>query len=110
MATYLVERYLPGLGIEELVLTAARAASASAELAAYGVRIRYLGSTLLPGDEACLCCFEAESAEVVAAANEQARAPFARIVDARRISRSHARRAASARPSARTPKKGRSSS
>jgi hypothetical protein len=92
MAMYLVERYLPGLSSEEVALTARRAASSAAALAADGVRIRYLGSTRLPADEACLCCFEAESAAVVLAANEQAGAPFVRIVEARRISRSTERK------------------
>ena len=91
MATYLVERYLPGLSVEELALTAARAASATADLAAEGVPIRYLGSTLLPADEACLCCFEAESAAVVAAANERAGMPFARVVEAHRTNSRGAR-------------------
>jgi Protein of unknown function (DUF4242) len=88
MATYLVERYLPGLNVDELAVTAARVASVTAELAATGIPIRYLGSTLVPVDEACLCCFEAESAAAVAAANERAAAPFARIVETHRISRS----------------------
>ncbi len=86
MTTYLVERYLPGLRAKELRATTARAASAAAELAASGVAIRYLGSTLVPEDEGCLCWFEAESAAVIAAANERAAAPFARIVEARCIS------------------------
>jgi hypothetical protein len=87
MATYLVERYLTGLAVGDLAEIAARAAFATAELAATGVPIRYLDSTLVPSDEACLCCFEAESAAAVAEVNERAGVPFARIVEARRISR-----------------------
>jgi hypothetical protein len=87
MTAYLLERYLPGLSSDELALTAARVASVTAEVAATGIAIRYLGSTLVPADEACLCCFEAGSAAAVAAMNERAGAPFARIVETRRISR-----------------------
>lgn len=87
MTTYLLEHYFPGLSSDELALTAARGASVTAEVAATGIAIRYLGSTLVPADEASLCCFEAESAAGVAAANERAGTPFARIVETRRISR-----------------------
>ncbi len=86
VTTYLVERYLPGRGVDALAAMAARAASAAAKLTAEAVAVRYLGSTLVPEDEACLCCFESDSAAAVIAANERAEAPFARIVEVRLIS------------------------
>ena len=44
--------------------------------------MRYLGSTIVPGDEACFCQFEGVSRAAVAEANERAGVPFARIVAA----------------------------
>jgi uncharacterized protein DUF4242 len=78
--TYLVERYLPGTSGAELVAAAERAASVSRKMQDDGVPVRYLGSTHLAGEEACLCRFEAPSAALVAEANERAGFPFARII------------------------------
>src|SRR5215208_3437687 len=47
-----------------------------------GTAVRYLGSTIVPDDEACFCQFEADSANDVAEANRRAGVPFDRIVDA----------------------------
>ena len=52
------------------------------ELRAEGTAVRYLGSTIVPGDEACFCQFEGASEEAVAEANVRAGVPFARIVAA----------------------------
>lgn len=72
---FLVERYLPGMSTESMRAGAARAQSAAA-----GTAVRYLGSTVIPEEEACFCTFEAPSAEAVAEVNERAAFPFARIV------------------------------
>ncbi len=84
--TFLVERYLPGISVDELRAAAARASAATAAMAAEGARVRYLGSTFLPDEETCFCQFEAPSAEAVAQVNELAEIPFARIASALRIS------------------------
>jgi outer membrane receptor for Fe3+-dicitrate len=52
------------------------------ELRIEGTHVRYLGSTIVPDDEACFCQFEGASAAAVAEANERAGVPFARIVAA----------------------------
>lgn len=83
---YLVERYLPGATERELVSAAERVEAATAQMAAEGITVRYLGTTFIPGDETSFCEFEAPSREVVEWANERAGAPFARILLAVRVS------------------------
>ena len=73
MPTYLVERYLPGRDRAWLE-------SALARLRRQRRRAVHLGSTYVPGDDACFCRFEARTADDVRDANEIAGVPFARIV------------------------------
>ena len=47
-----------------------------------GARVRYLGSTIVPGDEACFCEFDGPSEASVAEVNRRAGLPFDRIVPA----------------------------
>jgi hypothetical protein len=77
---YVVERYLPGLPRAELEQLLERLARAARELESEGTPVRYLGSTIVPDDEACFCQFEAPSEQAVAEANRHAGAPFDRIV------------------------------
>jgi Nickel responsive protein SCO4226-like len=79
MNSYLVERYLPGLSETDVRAALERVQAACGELSAAGEAIRYLGSILLPTEEACFCRFDSDHPETVATANEQARLPFARI-------------------------------
>lgn len=79
---YVVERYLPGLDQERLVDMLGNLGRATGELRDEGTAVRYLGSTIVPGDEACFCQFEGDSEAAVAQANERAGVPFARIVAA----------------------------
>jgi hypothetical protein len=83
---YLVERYLPGATGEDVAATTLRVEAATDELAAEGIAVRYLGATFVPADETCFCEFEAPSQAVVEWANERAKAPFARILSAVRLS------------------------
>lgn len=80
MAGYLVERYLPGLTAAEVHAAIGRTTAVAEEMAAEGVPIRYLTSAFIPEEEACFCQFEAPSREAVAAANERAAFPYARIL------------------------------
>jgi hypothetical protein len=77
---YLVERYLPDLDQRRLVRMLGKLGKATEELRAEGTRVQYLGSTIVPGDEACFCQFEGASEAAVAQANERAGVPFDRIV------------------------------
>ena len=83
MGLYLVERYLPGITSEELAAARARLRLATADLAAAGERVRYLGSTFVPQEESCFCQFDAASAAVVDRLCRRARVPYARIAEAR---------------------------
>jgi uncharacterized protein DUF4242 len=74
---YVVERYLPGFSRLELERQLERL-----EHMTRGTPVRYLGSTIVPDDEACFCQFEGRSEEAVAEANRRAGIPFDRIVAA----------------------------
>jgi hypothetical protein len=78
---YVVERYLPGLTRSNLLGTLADLERATADLSE-GPAVRYLGSTIVIGDEACFCQFEATSEGDVAEANRRAGLSFDRIVPA----------------------------
>ena len=77
----MVERYLPGLSRVELERQLERLGQVTR-----GTHVRYLGSTIVPDDEACFCQFEAASEEAVAEANRRAGMPFDRIVAAVAVS------------------------
>ena len=79
---YVVERYLPGFDQERLVGMLGNLGRVTQELRDEGTTVRYLGSTIVPGDEACFCQFEGASEAAVAQANERAGVPFDRIVAA----------------------------
>jgi len=85
MAIYMVERYLPGTSAQRLLDASARVQAATDHMRAQGVPVRYLGSTFVPDDESCFCLFSGPSPRAVREANERARFPFARILDAVRI-------------------------
>lgn len=79
---YLVERELPGIGMEELADAQKRAIISGRELTAQGREVRYIRSTFVPGESRCICLFEAPNPEHVREANERAQIPFTRIVEA----------------------------
>jgi muconolactone delta-isomerase len=82
MPIYMVERDLPGIEMEQLAAAQKAAIQAGRELTAQGRPVRYIRSTFIPGEHKCMCLFEAPNAENVKAANERARVPFTRIVEA----------------------------
>ena len=71
---YVVERYLPGLSRSDLLQGLSRLERDR--------EVRYLGSTIVLGDEACFCQFEGPSEAAVAEANRRAGLSFDRIVPA----------------------------
>lgn len=79
---YVVERYLPGMVRPDLERALRRLVRVTREMRSQGTEVRYLGSTIMPDDEACLSQFEAASEDPVAEANRRARVPFDRIVPA----------------------------
>jgi uncharacterized protein DUF4242 len=72
---YVVERYLPGVSRAELERQLERL-----EQLTRGTQVEYLGSTIVPDDEACFCQFNGPSEEAVADANRRAGLQFDRIV------------------------------
>ena len=77
---FVVERYLPGLLRSDLLHGLSRLERVSPENE--GQAVRYLGSTIVLGDEACFCQFEGPSEAAVAEANRRAGLSFDRIVPA----------------------------
>ena len=77
---YIVERYLPGVSRPELEEALRGLDRVTRELRSEGTEVRYLGSTIFPGDEACLCQFEGPSEAAVAEVNNRAGLTFDRIV------------------------------
>lgn len=82
MATYIVERCLPGLRAEHRGALQAALDEASRRLTASGRSVRYLGSVFVPGRARCYCCFESATAEIVRMANEAALVPFTSVDEA----------------------------
>ena len=78
---YVVERYLPGLSRSDLLHELAKL-ERTQELRDEAGEVRYLGSTIVLGDEACYCRFEGPTAAAVAEANRKAGLSFDRIVPA----------------------------
>jgi hypothetical protein len=79
---YVVERFLPGLQRAEL-LDGLRRLQQSAQQPADDTRpVHYLGSTIVVGDDACYCQFEASSPDVVIDVNRRVGLPVDRIVPA----------------------------
>ena len=74
---YVVERYLPGLSRSDLLHELARLERGEGR-----AEVRYLGSTIVLGDEACYCRFEGPTEAAVAEANRKAGLSFDRIVPA----------------------------
>jgi hypothetical protein len=88
---YVVERYLPGLSRTDLLPGLSKLEPVIEELCGEGSAVRYLGSTIVLGDEACFCQFDGPSEAAVAEANRRAGLPFDRIVPALLVD-SHQRR------------------
>ena len=82
MAVYMVERDLPGVKVEQLAAAQKRAIEVGRELTEQGKQVRYIRSTFVPGENKCMCLFEAPNPENVREANERAQIPFTRIVPA----------------------------
>jgi hypothetical protein len=76
---FVVERYLPGLLRSDLLRGLSRLERTRED---DGAVVRYLGSTIVLGDEACFCRFDGPTAAAVAEVNRKVGLPFDRIVPA----------------------------
>ena len=81
--TYLVEHYLPGLGVDELEQFASRASRAVGALQRQGRPLRLVRSLVVPGDESLLSLVEAASEHLVRDAYTHSGIPFERISPSR---------------------------
>ncbi len=82
MPVYMVDRNLPGIDMEGLAGAQKAAIATTQEFRSGGRDVRYLRSTFVPGEDHCMCLFEAGSAELVREVNETAGLPYTRIVQA----------------------------
>jgi uncharacterized protein DUF4242 len=82
MAVYIVERDLPGITLEQLAVAQKAAIETGQEFTANGKDVRYIRSIFVPGDNRCMCLFEATGPELVKEVNEAAQIPFIGIKEA----------------------------
>ena len=82
MPVYMVERNLPGIKMDQLAAAQKRAIEVGKELTAEGKQVKYIRTTFVPGENKCMCLFDAGNAQNVKEANERAQIPFTRIVEA----------------------------
>ncbi len=82
MGTYMVDRDLPGISMEDLAAAQQRAIEWSDRYRAKGKDVRYIRSTFVPGDAHCMCLFEAPNGQLVAELNDQAQIPYTRVTEA----------------------------
>ena len=82
MDTFMVERSLKGISMDNLGAAQKAAISTAADMSRAGTPISYVRSTFVPETGACMCLFQADTAASVKALNEKAKLPFDRIVKA----------------------------
>ena len=82
MSTFMVERHLGGISMDDLGGAQKTAITKGQEMTAAGTPVRYLRSTFAPEDGRCMCLFEAEKTEDVRQLNDEAGLPYDRIVPA----------------------------
>ena len=82
MGTYMVERSLKGISMDDLGGAQKAAIGKAAEMKAAGTDISYIRTTFAPDDGRCMCLFEADSEADVKRLNDDAQLPYDRVVEA----------------------------
>ena len=82
MPVYMVERDLPGIQMDQLAAAQKAAIETGKEFTQQGKNVRYIRTTFVPGENKCMCLFEASNPEYVKELNQKAKIPFTRIVEA----------------------------
>jgi hypothetical protein len=82
MATYMVERDLKGITMDQLAAAQRRAISTGQEMTAAGKDVRYIRSTFVPGEARCMCLFESSNRAHVEELQGKAQIPYSRVVEA----------------------------
>jgi hypothetical protein len=86
MPTYVVDRELPGISMDDLGAAQQRAISTADEMRSDGQDVRYIRSMYVPGDAECHCLFEAPDADTVKALNDKAQIPYTGVREAMDLS------------------------
>lgn len=82
MQTFMVERSLKGIPMEQLAAAQQRAIDTAKEMSAQGTPVSYIRSTFVPETGQCMCLFSAEGGGQVEQLNRKANIPFDRVVPA----------------------------
>jgi hypothetical protein len=82
MPVYVADRDLPGITMDQLAGAQKAAIETSERFTEEGRPVRYLRSMYVPGDDRCMCLFEASDADTVRAVNDEAEIPYTRVVEA----------------------------
>ena len=82
MTTYMVERSLAGISMEDLGGAQKAAIAKAAEMTAAGTEIGYIRSTFTPDDGRCMCLFDGKSVADVERLNDEAGIPYDNVVEA----------------------------
>lgn len=82
MPVYVADRNLPGITMDQLAGAQKAVIDTSARFTDEGRPVRYIRSMYVPGDDHCMCLFEADDAEAVKAVNDEAGIPYTRVVEA----------------------------
>jgi len=81
MATFMVERYLPGAGSGEAAAADLLAKQVAMHVRAEGATVRHLQSLFVPQDEQCFVVFQATSAHTLAETIQRAGIAYERITE-----------------------------
>lgn len=82
MPTFVAERNLKGIPMEQLAAAQQRAITTAEQMSRAGTPVKYLRSTFVPETGECMCLFQGDSAADVEALNRQAGIPFTRVMPA----------------------------
>jgi hypothetical protein len=81
MATFMVERYLPGVGAGGAATAELLAKHVAIHASAGGGKVRHLRSLFVPQDEQCFVLFEAASAQTLTETIQRAGIAYERIAE-----------------------------
>ena len=81
MATFVVQRDLPGITPEALQSAALRSKSCCAEMTSEGEPVRWIRSFFQPETQQTNCYYEGATASVIAEVNKRAGIPYTAIAD-----------------------------
>jgi hypothetical protein len=82
MKTYMVERSLKGISMEQLGEAQKSAIDKAAQMTKAGMSVSYLHSTFVPNDGRCMCMFQANDARDVERLNRDCNIPFDKVTEA----------------------------